>query len=142
SSIYKLDTVVVPTNRPMIRKDMPDLVYMTEAEKIQAIIEDIRERTAKGQPVLVGTISIEKSEVVSNELTKAGIKHNVLNAKFHAKEADIVAQAGYPAAVTIATNMAGRGTDIMLGGSWQAEVAELENPTPEQIAQIKADWQV
>jgi len=134
--------VVVPTNRPMIRKDMPDLVYMTEAEKIQAIIEDIRDRTAKGQPVLVGTISIEKSEVVSNELTKAGIKHNVLNAKFHAKEADIVAQAGYPAAVTIATNMAGRGTDIMLGGSWQAEVAELENPTPEQIAQIKADWQV
>lgn len=142
SSIYKLDTVVVPTNRPMIRKDMPDLVYMTEAEKIQAIIEDIRDRTAKGQPVLVGTISIEKSEVVSNELTKAGIKHNVLNAKFHAKEADIVAQAGYPAAVTIATNMAGRGTDIMLGGSWQAEVAELENPTPEQIAQIKTDWQV
>jgi preprotein translocase subunit SecA len=142
SSIYKLDTVVVPTNRPMIRKDMPDLVYMTEAEKIQAIIEDIRERTANGQPVLVGTISIEKSEVVSHELTKAGIKHNVLNAKFHAKEADIVAQAGYPAAVTIATNMAGRGTDIMLGGSWQAEVAELENPTPEQIAQIKADWQV
>ncbi|MCS5450963.1 preprotein translocase subunit SecA [Enterobacter huaxiensis] len=142
SSIYKLDTVVVPTNRPMIRKDMPDLVYMTEAEKIQAIIEDIRDRTAAGQPVLVGTISIEKSEVVSNELTKAGIKHNVLNAKFHAKEADIVAQAGYPGAVTIATNMAGRGTDIMLGGSWQAEVAELENPTPEQIVQIKADWQV
>ncbi|HCN98074.1 MAG TPA: preprotein translocase subunit SecA, partial [Leclercia sp.] len=142
SSIYKLDTVVVPTNRPMIRKDMPDLVYMTEAEKIQAIIEDIRARTAAGQPVLVGTISIEKSEVVSEELTKAGIKHNVLNAKFHAKEADIVAQAGYPSAVTIATNMAGRGTDIMLGGSWQAEVAALEDPTPEQIAQIKADWQV
>ena len=142
SSIYKLDTVVVPTNRPMIRKDMADLVYMTEAEKIQAIIEDIKTRTAAGQPVLVGTISIEKSEVVSNELTKAGIKHNVLNAKFHAKEADIVAQAGYPAAVTIATNMAGRGTDIMLGGSWQAEVAALENPTPEQIEKIKADWQV
>ncbi|ETC64502.1 preprotein translocase subunit SecA, partial [Salmonella enterica] len=109
SSIYKLDTVVVPTNRPMIRKDLPDLVYMTEAEKIQAIIEDIKERTANGQPVLVGTISIEKSEVVSRELTKAGIKHNVLNAKFHANEAGIVAQAGYPAAVTIATNMAGRG---------------------------------
>ncbi|TGC01066.1 preprotein translocase, partial [Salmonella enterica subsp. enterica serovar Enteritidis] len=86
------------------RKDLPDLVYMTEAEKIQAIIEDIKERTANGQPVLVGTISIEKSEVVSRELTKAGIKHNVLNAKFHANEAGIVAQAGYPAAVTIATN--------------------------------------
>ncbi|PLP44638.1 preprotein translocase subunit SecA, partial [Klebsiella variicola] len=142
SSIYKLDTVVVPTNRPMIRKDMADLVYMTEAEKIQAIIEDIKTRTAAGQPVLVGTISIEKSEVVSRELTKAGIKHNVLNAKFHASEADIVAQAGYPAAVTIATNMAGRGTDIMLGGSWQAEVAALENPMPEQIEKIKADWQV
>lgn len=142
SSIYKLDTVVVPTNRPMIRKDMADLVYMTEAEKIQAIIEDIKTRTAAGQPVLVGTISIEKSEVVSRELTKAGIKHNVLNAKFHASEADIVAQAGYPAAVTIATNMAGRGTDIMLGGSWQAEVAALENPTAEQIEKIKADWQV
>ncbi len=142
SSIYKLDTVVVPTNRPMIRKDMADLVYMTKAEKIQAIIEDIKTRTAAGQPVLVGTISIEKSEVVSRELTKAGIKHNVLNAKFHASEADIVAQAGYPSAVTIATNMAGRGTDIMLGGSWQAEVAALENPTPEQIEKIKADWQV
>lgn len=142
SSIYKLDTIVVPTNRPMIRKDMPDLVYMTELDKIGAIIEDIKERTANGQPVLVGTISIEKSEVVSNELTKAGIKHNVLNAKFHANEAGIVAQAGYPASVTIATNMAGRGTDIVLGGSWQEEVASLEEPTPETIAQIKADWQV
>jgi preprotein translocase subunit SecA len=142
SSIYKLDTIVVPTNRPMIRKDMPDLVYMTELDKIGAIIEDIKERTANGQPVLVGTISIEKSEVVSNELTKAGIKHNVLNAKFHANEAGIVAQAGYPASVTIATNMAGRGTDIVLGGSWQEEVASLEEPTPEKVAQIKADWQV
>ncbi|CAI0780695.1 preprotein translocase subunit SecA [Serratia entomophila] len=142
SSIYKLDTIVVPTNRPMIRKDMPDLVYMTELEKIGAIIEDIRERTANGQPVLVGTISIEKSEVVSRELTKAGIDHKVLNAKFHAMEADIVAQAGQSGAVTIATNMAGRGTDIVLGGSWQAEVAQLEEPTEEQVAAIKDAWKV
>ncbi|WP_368287807.1 preprotein translocase subunit SecA [Edwardsiella ictaluri] len=141
SSIYKLDTIVVPTNRPMIRKDLPDLVYMTEQDKIAAIIEDIRERTAKGQPVLVGTVSIEKSEMVSHELTKAGIAHSVLNAKFHAKEADIVAQAGQPGAVTIATNMAGRGTDIMLGGSWQAEIALLESPTEAQIEAIKAEWQ-
>ncbi|MEB6541350.1 preprotein translocase subunit SecA [Serratia plymuthica] len=142
SSIYKLDTIVVPTNRPMLRKDMPDLVYMTELEKIGAIIEDIRERTANGQPVLVGTISIEKSEVVSRELTKAGIDHKVLNAKFHAMEADIVAQAGQTGAVTIATNMAGRGTDIVLGGSWQAEIAQLEDPTEEQIAAIKEDWKI
>ncbi|NHB90916.1 preprotein translocase subunit SecA [Photorhabdus cinerea] len=141
SSIYKLDTIVVPTNRPMIRNDLPDLVYMTEAEKIEAIIEDIRECTGKGQPVLVGTISIEKSELVSCELTKAGIEHNVLNAKFHAMEADIIAQAGQASAVTIATNMAGRGTDIVLGGSWQAEIAKLEEPTEVQIEEIKAAWQ-
>ncbi|KAA9002593.1 preprotein translocase subunit SecA [Affinibrenneria salicis] len=141
SSIYKLDTIVVPTNRPMIRKDLPDLVYMSEQEKIDAIIEDIRERSASGQPILVGTISIEKSEVVSEALTRAGIKHNVLNAKFHAMEADIVAQAGQAGAVTIATNMAGRGTDIVLGGSWQAEIAHLENPDEAQIAAIKEAWQ-
>ncbi len=141
SSIYKLDTIVVPTNRPMIRKDLPDLVYMTEHEKIDAIIEDIKERAGKGQPVLVGTISIEKSEVVSQALEKAGIKHNVLNAKFHAMEADIIAQAGQSGSVTIATNMAGRGTDIVLGGSWQAEIAQLENPDEAQIAEIKAAWQ-
>ncbi|MQL47837.1 preprotein translocase subunit SecA [Photorhabdus khanii] len=141
SSIYKLDTIVVPTNRPMIRSDLPDLVYMTEAEKIEAIIEDIRERTSKGQPVLVGTISIEKSELVARELTKAGIEHNVLNAKFHAMEADIIAQAGQASAVTIATNMAGRGTDIVLGGSWQAEIAKLPEPTDAQIEEIKTAWQ-
>jgi preprotein translocase subunit SecA len=142
SSIYKLDTIVVPTNRPMIRKDLPDLVYMTEKEKIDAIIEDIKTCSAKGQPVLVGTISIEKSEVVSRELDKAGIDHKVLNAKFHAMEADIVAQAGSPGAVTIATNMAGRGTDIVLGGSWQAEISHVEDPTEEQIAAIKTAWQI
>ncbi|WP_413735236.1 preprotein translocase subunit SecA [Sodalis sp. RH21] len=142
SSIYKLDTIVVPTNRPMIRKDLPDLVYMTEKEKIDAIIEDIKTCSAKGQPVLVGTISIEKSEVVSHELEKAGIEHKVLNAKFHAMEADIVAQAGSPGAVTIATNMAGRGTDIVLGGSWQAEISHLEDPTEDDITALKAAWQI
>lgn len=142
SSIYKLDTIVVPTNRPMIREDLPDLVYMTEQEKIDAIIEDIKERSVKGQPVLVGIISIEKSEVVSEALTKAGITHNVLNAKFHAKEANIVAQAGQAGAVTIATNMAGRGTDIVLGGSLQADLALLDDPDEAAIAEAKAAWQV
>ncbi|AHF73977.1 Protein export cytoplasm protein SecA ATPase RNA helicase [Candidatus Sodalis pierantonius str. SOPE] len=141
SSIYKLDTIVVPTNRPMIRKDLADLVYMTEKEKIDAIIEDIKTCTERGQPVLVGTISIEKSELVSGELEKAGIAHKVLNAKFHAMEAEIVAQAGQPGAVTIATNMAGRGTDIVLGGSWQAEIAALEAPDEQQIVAIKDAWQ-
>ena len=142
ATIYKLDIVEIPTNRPIARIDDQDSVYKTEQGKFRAVIRQVEECHAKGQPVLVGTISIEKSELVSNELTKAGIKHNVLNAKFHANEAAIVAQAGYPAAVTIATNMAGRGTDIVLGGSWQAEVAALENPTVEQIEKIKADWQV
>ncbi len=139
-SIYGLETVVVPTNKPMIRNDMPDMVYRTEREKFAAIIEDIRERVEKGQPVLVGTISIEKSELLSEALKKAKVKHNVLNAKFHEKEAEIVAEAGKPGAVTIATNMAGRGTDIVLGGSWQMQVEQLDNPTEEQIAAIKAEW--
>ncbi|STO56397.1 preprotein translocase subunit SecA [Grimontia hollisae] len=139
-SIYGLDTVVIPTNKPMIRDDMADQVYMTEREKFNAIIADIKARSEKGQPSLVGTVSIEKSELLSNALKKAGVKHSVLNAKFHESEADIVAQAGAPGAVTIATNMAGRGTDIVLGGSWQAEVAKLENPTEQQIDEIKAKW--
>ncbi|WP_159655088.1 preprotein translocase subunit SecA [Vibrio atypicus] len=139
-SIYGLETVVIPTNKPMIRDDMPDVVYRTETDKFNAIIEDIKERVAKGQPSLVGTVSIEKSELLSNALKQAKIKHNVLNAKFHEREAEIVAEAGTPGAVTIATNMAGRGTDIVLGGSWQAKVEALTDPTPEQIAEIKAEW--
>ncbi|EKF9770504.1 preprotein translocase subunit SecA [Vibrio cholerae] len=138
--IYGLETVVIPTNKPMVRNDMPDVVYRSEAEKFAAIIEDIKQRVEKGQPVLVGTVSIEKSELLSNALKKAGIKHNVLNAKFHEKEAEIVAEAGKPGAVTIATNMAGRGTDIVLGGSWQAKVEKLDNPTQDQIDAIKAEW--
>jgi preprotein translocase subunit SecA len=141
-SIYGLETVVIPTNKPMVRNDMPDVVYRTEVEKFNAIIEDIKERAANGQPSLVGTVSIEKSELLSNALKQAKIKHNVLNAKFHEREAEIVAEAGTPGAVTIATNMAGRGTDIVLGGSWQAKVEQLDNPSQEQIDAIKAEWKV
>lgn len=140
--IYGLDTVVIPTNKPMVRKDMGDLVYLTANEKYAAIIEDIRGCVERGQPVLVGTVSIENSELLSGILTKEKIPHKVLNAKFHAMEAEIVAQAGQTGAVTIATNMAGRGTDIVLGGNWQAEIAQLENPSEEQIAELKAAWQV
>ena len=140
--IYGLQTVVLPTNRPMIRKDMPDLIYLTEDDKYKAIVNDIKETIAKGRPVLVGTISIENSEKLSHLLDKLGIKHQVLNAKFHEKEAYIVAQAGRPGTVTIATNMAGRGTDIILGGNLKADIAALgENPTAEQIEKVKADWQ-
>ncbi len=140
--IYGLDTVVIPTNKPMVRKDMGDLVYLTAQEKYAAIVQDIRECVKRGQPVLVGTVSIENSELLSGILTKENIPHKVLNAKFHAMEAEIVAQAGQTGAVTIATNMAGRGTDIVLGGNWQAEIVQLENPSSEQIAELKAAWQV
>ncbi|MBS0032554.1 MAG: preprotein translocase subunit SecA [Candidatus Baumannia cicadellinicola] len=140
-AIYKLDTVVIPTNQPMIRKDLPDLVYLTEVEKIHAIIEEIKSCLKRKQPVLVGTMSIEKSELISHELNKIGIIHQVLNAKFHAKEAEIIAQAGKPGAVTISTNMAGRGTDIVLGGSWQAEIATRKISNEQQISQIKLSWQ-
>ncbi|MDG9929914.1 MULTISPECIES: preprotein translocase subunit SecA [Pseudomonas] len=139
--IYGLDVVVIPTHRPVARKDYNDLVYLTQEEKYQAIITDIRECQAQGRPILVGTASIETSEYVSRLLEEAGIEHKVLNAKYHEKEAEIIAQAGRPGAVTLATNMAGRGTDILLGGNWEAEVAALEAPSEEQIAQIKADWQ-
>jgi preprotein translocase subunit SecA len=117
AKIYNLDVNVVPTNRTMIRKDFADVVYRTEKEKFTAIVEEIKECHERGQPVLVGTISIEKSERLAGYLSRNGIKHNVLNAKFHEKEAEIVAQAGRKGAVTIATNMAGRGTDILLGGN-------------------------
>ncbi|TMP36617.1 preprotein translocase subunit SecA [Pseudoalteromonas rubra] len=140
-SIYGLDTVVIPTNKPMIRDDRADLVYLTQDEKFEAILADIRDCQKRGQPVLVGTISIESSEYLSHFLRKEKIEHNVLNAKFHAQEADIIADAGLPGKVTIATNMAGRGTDIMLGGNWQNDVSKLDNPSDAQIDDIKAQWQ-
>ncbi|MEM0911569.1 MAG: preprotein translocase subunit SecA [Pseudomonadota bacterium] len=140
--IYGLETVIVPTNRPMIRKDMADAIYLTAQEKYAAIVEDIKECVKRGQPTLVGTISIENSELLSRILKKEKIKHNVLNAKFHAKEADIVASAGLPSAVTIATNMAGRGTDIVLGGNLQSEIAALKDPSEKRLEKVNADWQL
>ncbi|MEZ9821687.1 preprotein translocase subunit SecA [Shewanella sp. 10N.286.45.A1] len=140
--IYGLDTVVVPTNRPMVRQDNPDLVYLTAEEKYAAIVKDIVGCRERGQPVLVGTVSIEQSELLHSLLKKEKIPHEILNAKFHEREADIVAQAGRTGAVTVATNMAGRGTDIVLGGNWNMEIEALANPTDEQRAKIKADWQI
>jgi preprotein translocase subunit SecA len=132
AKIYSLDVRVVPTNRPMVRKDLEDVVYKTEREKFEAVAKAIEELHKKGQPVLVGTVSIAKSEVVSNFLKKQGVPHNVLNAKQHQREADIVAQAGSPGAVTISTNMAGRGTDILLGGNPEVmtKTAMGSEPTP------------
>ena len=142
-SIYGLEVVVIPTHRPMVRKDEPDLVFMKRSAKFKAIVEDIKERHAAGQPVLVGTTSIETSELLSNELAGAKIPHEVLNAKQHEREAQIVAQAGRSGSVTIATNMAGRGTDIVLGGSLDADLEALgADATEDQISQAKADWQV
>jgi preprotein translocase subunit SecA len=139
--IYGLDVVVIPTNLPMIRRDLNDLIFMSHAEKFEAIADEIADCLANNAPVLVGTASIETSELLSELLNKKKVKHSVLNAKFHEKEAEIIAQAGRPGTVTIATNMAGRGTDIILGGSWEAEVAHLEAPTPEQVEKIKVAWQ-
>mgnify|MGYP006145474291 FL=1 len=141
-SIYGLEVVVIPTNRPTIRKDSPDQVFLNRKGKFNAVLADIEECAKRGQPVLVGTTSIETSEMLSEHLNKAGVKHEVLNAKQHDREATIVANAGRPCAVTIATNMAGRGTDIVLGGSLEAELHALgEDATDEQKAAVKADWQ-
>ncbi len=138
--IYGLEVVVVPTDRPMVRDDMPDLVYRTSAEKFRAIVDGIRSCVEKRQPVLVGTASIETSEYLSDLLSKAGVKHQVLNAKQHEREAMIVAEAGRPGTVTIATNMAGRGTDIVLGGNLEMELAEVADKPADQIEKAKADW--
>ena len=146
--IYNLETVVVPTHRPMVRNDMQDLVYRTAKEKYDAILADIRDCHERGQPVLVGTTSIENSELVSNLLKKAGLPHNVLNAKQHDREAEIVAQAGRPRQITIATNMAGRGTDIELGGSRSSVINAIEmredldaEAKKAEIARFQEEWQ-
>lgn len=139
--IYRLEVVVIPTDKLMIRDDRGDLIYLTAKEKYNAIIEDIKYCVDHRQPVLVGTTSIETSEYLSGLLRKKGIKHQVLNAKFHEKEAHIVAQAGAPGSVTVATNMAGRGTDIVLGGNLEAEFAELDEPAEEQIKAVRSAWQ-
>ena len=146
--IYGLETVVVPTHRKMIRQDAQDKVFRTTEEKYQAIVDDVKDCGKRGQPVLVGTTSIEISELLSNRLTKEGIAHNVLNAKQHEREAQVVLEAGRPGAVTIATNMAGRGTDIVLGGGINKHIDEIradETLSPEEkekrIEALKADWQ-
>src|SRR5579871_49069 len=139
--IYKLEVVAIPTNRPMVREDAGDLVYRTEQGKFNAVVEDVIERHRAGQPVLVGTVSIEKSEYLSEMLGKHGIKHEVLNAKHHEREADIIAQAGREGGVTIATNMAGRGTDIILGGNPdQAAWEQLKHKYVSRLDIPKVEW--
>jgi preprotein translocase subunit SecA len=145
-NIYGLEVVVIPTHKPVQRKDYPDAVFLNRAGKFRAVLGEIKEANAKGQPVLVGTTSIEVSEMLSGQLRDAGIHHEVLNAKQHEREAQIVAQAGRPGAITIATNMAGRGTDIVLGGSLESELAQLEADTGAPVdeatkARLKAEWQ-
>ena len=140
--IYGLDVVIIPTHRPMVRKDQNDLIYLNRNGKYNAIIQEIEKIHAEGAaPILIGTATIEASEILSEKLIAAGIAHEVLNAKQHEREADIIAQAGSPKAVTIATNMAGRGTDILLGGNWKALLAKIENPTAEDEARLKAEWE-
>ena len=138
--IYGLQVMVIPTNVDVLRKDLNDLVFLTQEEKFNAVIEDIGEITAAGAPVLVGTASVETSELLSNMLNSANVKHNVLNAKQHEREANIIVEAGRPGAVTIATNMAGRGTDIVLGGNLDAEIKALDNPPETEVDALKADW--
>ena len=140
--IYGLDVVIIPTHRPMVRQDHNDLIYLNRNGKYSAIIEEITKIRQQGvAPILIGTATIEASEILSAKLLQAGIHHEVLNAKQHEREADIIAQAGSPNAVTIATNMAGRGTDILLGGNWKAKLAKIENPTPEDEARLQAQWE-
>ena len=146
--IYSLETVVIPTNKPMVRKDHNDKIYMNAEDKFNAIIEDLKECAAKGQPSLVGTTSVENSELLSSLLTKAGMKHSVLNAKQHASEAEIIVQAGYPGNITVATNMAGRGTDIILGGNPKPMVAAVRadgslsaEEQQAKVDEIMAQWQ-
>jgi preprotein translocase subunit SecA len=138
--IYGLEVIVIPTHKNMVRDDQPDFVYMSHEEKFAAIVADIKKASQTNQPILVGTTSIEASEFLSNLLKRENIQHQVLNAKFHEQEAQIIAQAGRPGAVTIATNMAGRGTDIVLGGNLEAELKALENPTAEDIESRRAAW--
>ena len=141
-TIYGLEVVVIPTHKDMIREDRADLVFLTQEEKYQAIVDDIKQRVEEGQPVLVGTTSIETSELLSNGLKKHGIDHEILNAKQHEREAHIIAQAGRPGAVTIATNMAGRGTDIVLGGNLDAELEALGEDAPEEKkAEVRREWE-
>lgn len=139
--IYGLETVVIPTNKPIARIDYTDLIFLNQQGKYEAIVEEVRECQQRGQPVLLGTASIETSELLSSLLSKAGIKHNILNAKQHEREADVIAQAGRPGVVTIATNMAGRGTDIVLGGSLRSELQALGEEADEQSKQqARQDW--
>ena len=141
-STYDLDVIVIPTHEPIARIDMDDQIFLTKLGKYKGIIREIKEIQAKGAPVLVGTATIEASEELSYLLDQEGVKHNVLNAKQHEREAEIIAQAGSPKAVTIATNMAGRGTDIILGGNWQSFIEDPESVSTEEMARLKAQWQV
>ncbi|ALH95248.1 preprotein translocase subunit SecA [Acinetobacter equi] len=140
--IYGLDVVLIPTHRPMVRKDLNDLIYLNRNGKYSAITKEIQSIQESGvAPILIGTATIEASEILSDKLRQAGIVHEVLNAKQHEREADIIAQAGAPRAVTIATNMAGRGTDILLGGNWKVLLSKIENPTPEDEQRLKDEWE-